>query len=88
MGHPAPTDNWPLTTGHWFFKESKLLKLKKLQILGFKSFCDRTELKFPGTVWPPSRPQRLRQIEYRRRHLMGAGRAVRQDSAAALAWKT
>jgi len=25
-----------------------LLRLKKLQILGFKSFCDRTELKFPG----------------------------------------
>jgi chromosome segregation protein len=25
-----------------------LLKLKKLQILGFKSFCDRTELKFQG----------------------------------------
>ncbi|MCU1332774.1 MAG: hypothetical protein JWM08_1766, partial [Candidatus Angelobacter sp.] len=22
-----------------------MLKLKKLQILGFKSFCDRTELK-------------------------------------------
>jgi chromosome segregation protein len=29
-------------------KECKLLKLKKLQILGFKSFCDRTELKFHG----------------------------------------
>src|SRR5690349_20780384 len=29
-------------------KESKLLKLKTLQILGFKSFCDRTELKFHG----------------------------------------
>src|SRR5271166_1473230 len=29
-------------------KECKLLKLKKLQILGFKSFCDRTELKFQG----------------------------------------
>src|SRR5690242_15690839 len=29
-------------------KESALLKLKKLQILGFKSFCDRTELKFHG----------------------------------------
>src|SRR5579864_4209478 len=28
--------------------DRKLLKLKKLQILGFKSFCDRTELKFPG----------------------------------------
>jgi chromosome segregation protein len=25
-----------------------LLKLKKLQILGFKSFCDRTELRFHG----------------------------------------
>ncbi len=25
-----------------------MLKLKKLQILGFKSFCDRTELKFQG----------------------------------------
>jgi chromosome segregation protein len=29
-------------------KERTLLKLKKLQILGFKSFCDRTELKFHG----------------------------------------
>src|SRR5690242_21961274 len=29
-------------------KEFPLLKLKKLQILGFKSFCDRTELKFHG----------------------------------------
>lgn len=26
-----------------------MLKLKKLQILGFKSFCDRTELRFHGT---------------------------------------
>jgi chromosome segregation protein len=25
-----------------------LLRLKRLQILGFKSFCDRTELRFPG----------------------------------------
>ncbi len=25
-----------------------MLKLKRLQILGFKSFCDRTELKFHG----------------------------------------
>src|SRR5579871_33982 len=29
-------------------KEFTLLKLKRLQILGFKSFCDRTELKFHG----------------------------------------
>ena len=26
-----------------------MLKLKKLQILGFKSFCDRAELRFHGT---------------------------------------
>ena len=25
-----------------------MLKIKKVQILGFKSFCDRTELKFQG----------------------------------------
>ena len=25
-----------------------MLKLKRLQILGFKSFCDRTDLKFHG----------------------------------------
>jgi chromosome segregation protein len=29
-------------------RSKTLLKLKKLQILGFKSFCDRTELKFHG----------------------------------------
>src|SRR5271166_3342403 len=26
-----------------------MLKLKKIHILGFKSFCDRTELSVPGT---------------------------------------
>ena len=31
-----------------FSKEFTLLKLKRLQILGFKSFCDRTDLKFHG----------------------------------------
>ena len=25
-----------------------MLKLKKIQILGFKSFCDRTEVTLPG----------------------------------------
>jgi chromosome segregation protein len=29
-------------------KEYALLKIKKLQILGFKSFCDRTDLRFQG----------------------------------------
>jgi chromosome segregation protein len=31
-----------------FPKEFTLLKLKRLQILGFKSFCDRTDLRFHG----------------------------------------
>ena len=42
---PVANRNWRLATG---FKEFTLLKLKRLQILGFKSFCDRTELKFHG----------------------------------------
>src|SRR6266511_1339108 len=29
-------------------RSTPMLKLKKLQILSFKSFCDRTELKFHG----------------------------------------
>ena len=26
-----------------------MLRLKKLQILGFKSFCDKTDIQFPGS---------------------------------------
>ncbi|HEY6763371.1 MAG TPA: chromosome segregation protein SMC [Candidatus Sulfotelmatobacter sp.] len=47
MATRAVRYNWhlpPVTDS----KEFTLLKLKKLQILGFKSFCDRTELKFHG----------------------------------------
>ena len=43
MGHPYSSDNRLLAIG-----VDALLKLKRLQILGFKSFCDRTELKFHG----------------------------------------
>jgi chromosome segregation protein len=43
MGPPDPSFHPPTA-----FEEFTLLKLKKLQILGFKSFCDRTELKFHG----------------------------------------
>src|SRR5438445_4108545 len=32
----------------WSVDGVEVVKLKKRQILGFKSFCDRTELKFPG----------------------------------------
>src|SRR5690242_481902 len=41
--YPAKKSRQPTQSKEW-----KLLKLKKLQILGFKSFCDRTELKFQG----------------------------------------
>ena len=33
-----------------------MLKLKRLQILGFKSFCDRTELKFHAGLNQPTDP--------------------------------
>src|ERR1700679_4057040 len=29
-------------------RSTSVLKLKKIQILGFKSFCDRTEVTLPG----------------------------------------
>ncbi len=42
-------DNWQQATVTVVsLKEFTLLKLKRLQILGFKSFCDRTDLKFHG----------------------------------------
>jgi chromosome segregation protein len=43
--------HWQLTAGQLpagVQGVKALLKLKRLQILGFKSFCDRTELKFHG----------------------------------------
>src|SRR5450755_2210127 len=42
---PAQTESADVTSA---YEGVILLKLKKLQILGFKSFCDRTELKFHG----------------------------------------
>ena len=47
LKHGVQTGNWPLYPAT-VSKEFTLLKLKRLQILGFKSFCDRTELKFHG----------------------------------------
>ncbi len=50
VNSPQPSiagDRLPII-GHCFSKEFTLLKLKRLQILGFKSFCDRTDLKFHG----------------------------------------
>ena len=53
-GHRYASEEARTCFGHtarslpWLYKEWKLLKLKRLQILGFKSFCDRTELKFHG----------------------------------------
>src|SRR5947209_1546373 len=38
----------PLQSSGRAKRSMTLLKLKKLQILGFKSFCDRTEMKFHG----------------------------------------
>jgi len=38
-----------------------MLKLKKIHILGFKSFCDRTELSVPEQALPGGGTKRLRK---------------------------
>jgi hypothetical protein len=59
-----------------------MLKLKKIHILGFKSFCDRTELSVPGTgIAVVVGPERVRQVQHSGRGELGAGRAERQDAA-------
>ena len=51
-----------------------MLKLKKIQILGFKSFCDRTELILPGQgMAAVVGPEWLRQVEYPGRRQLGIG---------------
>ena len=57
-----------------------LLKLKRVELQGFKSFCERTELRFNGEgIAAIVGPERLRQVEHQRRHQLGAGRAVGQE---------
>ncbi len=58
-----------------------MLKLKKIQILGFKSFCDRTEVALPGEGYCcRRRAQRMWQVQHSGRRDLGAGRAKRQES--------
>ena len=59
-----------------------MLKLKKVQILGFKSFCDRTEVQLAGERHRRHRgAERMRQVEHLGRDHLGAGRAVGQEPA-------
>ena len=55
-----------------------MLKLKKIHILGFKSFCDRTELTVRGNGHcRGGGAERVRQVEHPGRGELGAGRAER-----------
>src|SRR5271170_2536983 len=45
-GRSRHSQHSPSSTGK--NRLSTMLKLKKIQILGFKSFCDRTEVQVPG----------------------------------------
>ena len=59
-----------------------MLKLKKIHILGFKSFCDRTEMTVAGDGYcRGGGAERVRQVEHSGRSELGAGRAERQDPA-------
>ena len=55
--------------------------LKSLNVVGFKSFADRTTLEFHPGSHRHRRPQRLRQKQRPRQHPLGAGRAIGQGAA-------
>ena len=57
------------------------MRIKRLEICGFKSFVDRTVLTFDDPITGVVGPERMRQVEHRRRHSLGHGRAVRQAPA-------
>ena len=57
------------------------MRLQRLEISGFKSFCDRSELCVRPGRHRDCRPQRLRQEQRGRRHRVGARRTERQEPA-------
>ncbi|MCK7514399.1 MAG: hypothetical protein MZV70_67210 [Desulfobacterales bacterium] len=57
------------------------MKLKRLEITGFKSFYERSSIDFPEGITAVVGPQRLRQEQRDRRHPLGDGRAERQTAA-------
>ena len=54
--------------------------LKALELVGFKSFADKTRLEFPPRHHRGRGAQWLGQVQHRRRHQMGPRRAERQES--------
>ena len=57
------------------------MRLQRLEIAGFKSFPDRSELTFEQGVTAIVGPERLRQEQRRRRAHVGARRAERPEPA-------
>ena len=51
------------------------MRIKQIELNGFKSFMERTVLELPLGRDGHRRAERLRQVERRRRHPLGAGRA-------------
>ena len=57
------------------------MRIKRLDITGFKSFMERSVFTLRRRGHRHRRPQRLRQVERRRRHPLGDGRAEREEPA-------
>ena len=57
------------------------MKIKRIEICGFKSFVDKTSISFPGPDHLDRRPERVRKVERGRRDPVGHGRAVGQAPA-------
>ena len=64
------------------------MRIKQIELNGFKSFMEPTVLELPLGRDGDRRPERLRQVEHRRRHPLGARRAEPEAPPRRRPWRT